>query len=100
MTWTAGCALQVSDAEGNFLFFSAVHEPASAADGVARGAVTAHFGRPSRAGDSLKEADCGHAKGPQLQAVRILGMYQQVCQTLFVHLTSTGTNADNLFWGE
>ena len=89
----------MSDAEGNFLFFSAVHEPASAADDVARGAVTAHFGRPSTAGGVLTEAECGHAMWPHLRAVRILGMYQQVCQMLYVRVTSTGTNADRLFRG-
>lgn len=93
----ARCKAQVSDAEGNFLSFSAMAEPASAADGVARGAVTAHFGRPSRAGGLLTEADCGRVVWPHLQAVRILGMHQQVCQMLYVQLTSTGTNADRLF---
>jgi hypothetical protein len=78
------CKWQVSDAEGNFLSFNAFNEPASTA-GVARGAVTAHFGRPSRAGGLLAQADCGRVVWPHLQAVRILGMHQQVSsQTLYV----------------
>jgi hypothetical protein len=72
------CKAQVSDAEGNFLSFSAFFVPASSADGVARGAVTAHFGRPSRAGGFLTKADCGRVVWPHLQAIRILAMHQQV----------------------
>lgn len=69
---------QVADAEDNFLSFSAVLEPATSADGVARGAVTAHFGRPGGAGDApLTASACSGVAWPQLHAVRILGMRQQ-----------------------
>jgi hypothetical protein len=69
---------QVSDAEDNFLSFSAVLEPASSVDGMARGAVTVHFGRPSKMAGLLTAAACSNVMWPDLQAVRILGMHQQV----------------------
>ena len=68
------------DAADNFLTFSATVEAPAAADGVARGALTVHFGKPAdaEAGVPLAVAACSGVVWPQLQTVRFLGVHWQV----------------------
>lgn len=72
--------LQVADAADNFLSFSAVVEVPAAADGVSRGAVTAHFGKPGAvaAGEAVTNGACSGVAWPSLEGVRFLGVHSQV----------------------